>query len=660
MATNRYLDSVLRILPAIQARQITDLLNDFKATGEVRNADEYQAKLRELAVAINDTNPKPSFKQIRALVWHLATAEAHNIMMKALKNDIESIFLQVDEIGDKVDDHHFLFMKNILADMERGLTDQENTIRRLEWLAGEDNEFSVALVNSFISASLQKVPRSELGADTLYFDNRTYQNKTEVELPSAVASEHGQKLLLDTVNEPVIYPISVSLLTDASSYGTQIQTEINNDINNVTDGTRGTYWTRNVYLSESVEKVTTVIHLDFGVARDINYIIIQGATEIPFYVESINGIAPDGHIIALYSSSKEINGKDRIDFERTLTKSVQITFAVYSYIRAEYFIDAKSSMHDIFNPADSYDPIEFSKSLGPLAAEVVASENLIDILNIPTGNSQQVNSFLYPFALDNIWFGNSQYSDSGIFVSRPLKGNNFGVVAVRVDEEVNSGDIRNSIEYEIIKKDTAPQYKETKFPIPYLEQTSVVSERLILTKKEDSTINDAGALRFCPWVSTSYNPLVDDDPIVVYKNGEPLVKGSNYDIAIRLNPAEEQLDWVGGFAIGTSDTSVFSNYTLNPAKMWIKIIYPESSAVYTVNYTIRTSDTYITDNTIWLDKEKTVFLTNEGRVYFRRGNPDATIESELYLQITLRRNTASQSYTPVLNEYAVLGATYND
>ena len=62
---------------------------------------------------------------------------------------------------------------------------------------------------------------------------------------------------------------------------------------------------------------------------------------------------------------------------------------------------------------------------------------------------------------------------------------------------------------------------------------------------------------------------------------------------------------------------------------------------------------------MWLDENKTIFLSDEGKVHFRRDNPDITIESELYLQITLRRNTASQSSTPELREYALLGATYN-
>jgi hypothetical protein len=449
-------------------------------------------------------------------------------------------------------------------------------------------------------------------------------------------------------------------LSDSNSYGTQVQTDIDNNINNIIDGTRGTFWTRNVYLAEAVPKVTTVLDFDLGQAKDINYIIVEGATELPFYIESIEALAPDGHAVSLLNTETEVESWARIDFDRVMVKSVKVTFAVHSYVRAEYFIDRKATAHDVLSPTDSFDEVSAAQALGPLAAEVVASEDLVDILNIPTGNSQQINSFLYPFALDNVWFGNSQYADSGIFVSKPLKGNDFGVIAVQASEEVGSGTTRNSIEYEIIKRDLAPKYKETRFPIPSLGQTSVVSERLILTKREEnSTVNDAGALRFCPWVDPTYTGPPAEAPVLVYKNGELLACGADYHIAINLIGTGDQLEWVSSYIADGSDARVFSDYKLNPAKMWIKIVQPDSSAVYTVSYDIRTSDTYIDDDTMWLDKDKHVFLSDEGHVYFKRDNPDISVKSELYLQITLRRNTASQSTTPELDEYAVLGATYN-
>ena len=73
MGTSKYLNSILRIMPAVQARQITDLLQDLQSKGTVRNAGEYKDKLRELSVIVNDTVPKPSFQQVRSLVWTLCS-----------------------------------------------------------------------------------------------------------------------------------------------------------------------------------------------------------------------------------------------------------------------------------------------------------------------------------------------------------------------------------------------------------------------------------------------------------------------------------------------------------------------------------------------------------------------------------------------------------
>ena len=120
----------------------------------------------------------------------------------------------------------------------------------------------------------------------------------------------------------------------------------------------------------------------------------------------------------------------------------------------------------------------------------------------------------------------------------------------------------------------------------------------------------------------------------------------------------DHLYWVAAWDASESDTRDFSHYTLLPQKLWIRLKRPDSTAIYTVRYTIRTSDTYVDDNTVWLDHDKNIFLSEGGRVYFRRDNSDVTIESELYLQVTMRRNAASQSSTPELDEYALLGATY--
>ena len=664
MGTSKYLSSVLKVMPAVQARQIADLLQDLQSKGTIRNAGEYQDKLQELSALITGSVPKPSFQQIRSIVWALCSSDAHNAMMQAYKNDLEAAFLQVDEIGEKLDDHHELLMKNIITDLERGLNEQENYIRKLEWLANQNNEFSQVLVNSFVSSSLLQVPRSEFGSDSLYFDNRTYEQRTSVELPSALVSERGQKLMLDVTNDPVVKPVGVIIHSDSNSYETEVNVDIENPITNIIDGERGTFWFRNVYLQNKVSKVTTVLEFDLGKGKDIKYIIIEGGTQEPFFVENIEGITPDNYRITLDSTSREVDGKLRIDFTRSFLRSVKVTFAVYTYHKVDYWTPKSTDVHNILDTGDRYNRLIRRDNLAFVVRNALASDNLINLANVLDPISQQLNAFRYTFALDNVWFGSDLYKDAGVFVSKPIHVRNAGTLAIRADEQADTGTTRNNIEYEIIKIDRSPKYKETRFPIPKIDQNSVVSERLILTKRVNNTpIKNAGQLRFCPYIPNDYTGLLSQSvPITVYLNGESINCGSDWEFAFANSSiVNGGLDWKDVLTSG----STFSSYTLNPPKVWIKIINPSPSGVYTVDYTIRTSDYNINESgtneqqTIWLDADKTVYLNKDGRVHFKREDPDVTIESDIYLQITLRRNKASQSYTPELYEYAVLVSSYN-
>lgn len=657
MSNNKYLDSVLKIMPAVQARQIADLLQDLQATGQVRNATEYKAKLEELSALVNSNVPQPSFNQIRALVWALCSSEGHNIMTKAAKNDIEATFLQVDEIGEKLEDHHRLFMTNMLGDLEKSIQSQENTIRRLEWLADQNNEFSRVLVNNFSSSSLMRVPRSDLEADILYYDNRTFKNKSQTDLPSAVVSERGEKLILDVNKNPVVLPIRAKLKTDDRSYGTEVYVDYDSNLDNIIDGQAGTFWTRIVYVKERIPQVNTVLEFDLGLAKDISYAIIEGATPNAFSVLSIQGIAPGGNRIDLINEETQIDGKRRIDFPRTFLKSIVITFSVQTYTRSDYNLSGEEKVLDTFDSDNRFNGLLKKDILAPVVRKAMASDNMADLCNVPKYPTVSINYYNYTFALDNVWFGNSVYIDTGLFVSKPLSINNLGILAVRINSNTETTTVRNSIEYELIKIDRYPKYKITKVSIPYLGQTNVISERLIFTKRETNTVTyDVGMLRFLPYVPSVWE-LDDDDPIIVYKNGEALTS-TDWDFAISENTLTSNwtLNWQNGFLNAVD----WNNYKLSPLKMWIKINNPELNAVYTVDYTIRTSDSHAeTDNyTVWLDADKTIELSDRGRVLFVQKNADMTVESDAYLQITLRRNVASQAISPELYEYAVLASTY--
>jgi hypothetical protein len=662
MGTTKYLDSILRILPAVQARQISDLLNDLQAKGTVRNAEEYREKLQELSTVVNSDIPKPSFEQIRALVWNLCSSEAHNVMMQSFKNDIEASFLQVDEIGKKLDEHNELLMRNMIADLERGLNEQSNRILSLEWLADQSNEFTQVLVNSFVTATSLKVPRSELGADSFYFDNRTYKTQTEVDIPSAVVSERGEKLILDTVNDTPIQAVGIKETTDEYSYNTTINVDVDNDIENIIDGKRGTFWFKNVYLESPVAKVSTVLQFDFGVGKDIDYVIVEGATQEPFFIDSIEGIASDGSRVSLLSVSKEVEGKTRVDFDKTFLQAIKISFSVKTYHKQSYWTPKESNVHDAFIKANRFKRLERKNYIAPVSRKALASEKLAKLCNVPVEKSKQINSYKYTFGLDNVWFGGSLYKDSGIFVSKPLKVTNIGVLGIKTDETTETGVTRNTIECEIIKIDRKPFYKETRFPVLKIDEPETIIERLIPVKREtEAAVNDVGMLRFCPYIPSDWT-TGDTDPIIVYENGVALTIDTDWEYAFaELSGINKTFDWKTDFADGTN----FSLYTLSPPKVWIKLKNAKLNSVYTVSYKPRTSDYNINiagtneQATLWLDKDETVFLNKDGRIQFKRNDPDVTIESDIYLQITLRRNKPYQSVSPELLEYSVLATSYD-
>lgn len=687
---SKYLTSIMRVLPAVQARQITDMLNSLRTKGAVRDISEYEDTLKSLTSLVNADSPKPMFTPIRSLVWQLCSSDAHNTMMQAAKNDIEALFFQADDIATRLDDQHFFMMKSMMAELEHVIDEQQDTIRRLQILASSDNEFSKISVNSFRQTSLKCIDRSIIGSESLFFDNRTGNPVGEDDIPSAVVSEQGQKLILPVTNEPQILPVSVKLLTDSESYGTDIDSSMNNDLSSIIDGTQGTFWSRTVYLSDPVERMSTVLEFDLGAGRDINYCIVEGATREPCFISEMWGVAPDGRRINLMlrrtnlsadstiaGSTEglldeiEIYGKNRIDFEQAYVSRVRIKFTYPSFEKTDFYYDSGMSSSKAIDTQIS------SKDLGPndiasLARQVLISTDLAKICNVPETTTTHVNKICYFFALDNVWFGNSLYADTGIFVSEPVSvvspgilsvktsERNVGVTRTGIDEDLAQGEdgiLSNagSVEYEIIKRSLLKNglYKQEHFPIPFLGQTRVIRERLLLTMRTDNTtLNDTGFLRF--------TPIATDDPptcLQVYCNNELMYLGDaidGYKVAYTIDSSE---DLVFTSSPMTNPWDDLSNWTTPGYKLWIKINNPSANNIYTVDYDIKTSKP---NEIVYVDNTKTIFMGDAGRLEFRPTILNEDTEScSLYLQITLRRNSSYHSLSPEVHEYALLIAPYN-
>jgi hypothetical protein len=653
MGTSKYLDSVLRILPAIQARQISDLLSKLQASGQIKNISDYQLKLKELAAAINSSTPKPSFEMINAFVWNLCSSDLQNTLLQSAKNDIEALFLQVDEIGVKLSDHNILFMEGVISDLNRVIAEQEETISRLEWLKNPDNEFTTAITNTFSSSIIGRTERNMANTSFLYFDNRLQIGKPKTELPDAFVSEKGDKLILGSANDSIVIPVAVKEQMSSTSYSSDFSVDINTNINNIIDGQRGTFWTKNVYLPSAVPKVTTLIELNLGSSKDINYMIMETGITEPFIIEDLIGISYDGARIDLLNNPVTVDGLIRIDFPKNNISSVFLTISTNTYKKAEYHIPAENSIHDAVDTSNRFSKLSRRQAIEPAAAKALNSNNLTKVIGLEPVYEKRINSFLYSIVIDNIWFGNSEYNNVGIFVSKSLKISNIGALGLNTVEKEETGTIRNTIEYDIVKIDKFPKYTEQRFSILPIGSTLIPCERLILTKRSDRNnyINSVGMLRFCPHVKENWT-TGDSVPIVVYKNGAELRISSDWDFAISKIT---DFEWKGSFELANK----FEYFTLSPANMFIRILNPDETAVYTVSYTARTSDAYSIDTKLWLDSNQTIYMNRDNKIYFVQDDPDISIDSEVYLQITMRRNSAVSSTTPELESYVLLGASYS-
>ena len=83
----KYLDKFKSTIPAVQGRQIFQLLNGMKDAGNIRSVNEYNQKLQELSEHLRGTSPQPLSKFFTAFVGNLIDSDRFNAMVKAIGFD---------------------------------------------------------------------------------------------------------------------------------------------------------------------------------------------------------------------------------------------------------------------------------------------------------------------------------------------------------------------------------------------------------------------------------------------------------------------------------------------------------------------------------------------------------------------------------------------
>jgi len=654
MAGSSYLSTLLNILPAVQTRQIMDILAGLQNSGGVLTPKEFEDKLKELTAVVNKENRiLPTFELSLALPRELCRSSIYNGMLTRAKNDINSAFLQLDEIGSKLEDHNILFVDSMIRDLDYSVDRQQETIKRLKWLAGKTNEFTYAIVDQLVNP--RSIDRSSVEVKKLY--NLYYDDRSD-DIQNPLAYDPlGKKLTISANNTDKVRPTSAQHLSNAYSYQTENEVDDpDNKLVNLIDGKKGTFWTRNIYSSVKREKVTTVLQFNFDTAKDVSYISIESGSSEPVFISSIVGVSPEGNEIDIYNTSVEIDGRKRIDFGSPFfVRSIIVFFETKTYKKIDYVVPKDVEILDVFESNDVFARMVKKEKLGKFTRKVIVSDKAADACLIPEDSKlPKIEKYRYLFSLDNVWFGNENYLASGMFVSKPLKIENVGTVGISTEDEVNTlNGVSDAIEYDIAKVDQLPRYNVTIIPVPKINQTSVESERLVFSARiNSSTLDDMAVLRFCPLVPSDWE-IGDDYPVNIYKNGNVLDLGTDWQLAVSSvdNSLGSELDLKSSFFYITD----FDTWNLLPQKMVVVINNIDPNAVYTASYSLRFSDSPGND-TVWLDDTRESYI-EKGKVVFKR--PDNLVKSNIYLIAKMRRNLSLDTSTPKLYEYSLLGSAYN-
>jgi len=637
----RYLNEFASIVPAIQGKQILELLNSEKDSGEIRTLSEYQTRLQELTAILKNTDPQPTYKLYPAIVGKPIRSDAFNLMLTLLLNDLETSFKEIQNIAEVLQIHKTLINENILNNLKFAINDLDNKILIQEFLNSDQNGFTLAQFNTFKQGDQLSSKRSDATAGNTFVDNQSGGPISAIY--DATVDLVGEKLIMAPQRTKFLKLKDAKLLIDAETRLSEIDVEFpGSNIRNIIDNETGTYWVRPILLG-APDKSGVIVKVEAILPgyQDINFVELEPATLAGYDLEQIEYVDVNTEIQLLDVDPVFVDKKIRLDFSVVTTKKLIFKFNQKTYKNVQYSYNQDSRLWDRAIAQDVITLDDFDKTqVNDELLAVLNSEELRSLNDITAENEyQDVNMTEYLVGLDNIKLGFTQYYNLGLFVSSVLEGNNVGIFGLQTEENRISnlsGFPVSSFEYNVFKQNFASDgslVDSEEFNILPAGHNTITHERLIFNETFGNT-DDTGTLRFYP-------DTTGGDPII-YKDFVALTIGTS---------TTETSPITGG------DYIHIDRGTLTPGSFKIRLDELTPSSIYTVSYTPKYSGA-AANSEIWLNKQRTMKLRSANIVEFTNERPNATVvTSKLYLTILMRNNSSDDTNTTSLEQYRLLIGT---
>lgn len=668
---SKYLDKFKSTMPAVQGKQVLQLLNGMKDRGTITSVAEYNAKLQELTEHLKGTNPQPIFNFFKAEVGEAIGSDTFNAMVDATTFDLEAVFQEANNIATVLDLHKTLYKLTVLKALEKAVKDLEKTITLYEFLNRDRNGFTQAQFNTFNEIDGGTSKRTDAGASNLFHDSR---RKTDIRADEDCQVDLlGEQLVLPAASSEELKVVEVTLVDDAdTTVPVRDVQHVTADLQNIRDQRKYTYWVYPVLSSDPVAGgVKIKLKLDLGGIRELNSIEIEPACPFPMTLEKISYISEDSQTRTIYFNSS-VESDISYNLGGIETQFLMMTFIQETVESAAYFRNPIGGMWERVWEDDldveNSDSDRVDRLLDHMRAGIPDAfiREMLDISE--TDQTERVDAHQYTFGFDNIRVYLTKYRPRGLFVGKKFTIDQVGLLGLRASEDNPSVQIGNNFypqfafEYSIVKYDYDASgafiSKEVIPILPTEDGGQVQHERLFLSfTGPDSSVPNVATLRFTPDITGS-TPVLTKNLTDTLVMGDGSLEIHDYEVIVEGDDWDVGANWKGSWSEVLARLDAQSGF-YTPTTVYIKFHNPSIHSVYTASYQASTRNT---DSPDALPRKLLDFVTIQDNFVLRCGiEKESTVKtSDLYLVAMMRNNYIYQTATPALLEYKLLVSSYDN
>lgn len=662
MAIAKYLEKYRSALAKTQGQQVLKTLLGKKDSGEIRNLDEFKDRLKKLTTELLSNKIRPTFRLWPAIPGEEISSEQYNDMLERIHNDLETAFREANTI-DEVLAAHCELINNVSLKVLRYATNNiESQVELYEFIEKNPHGFDDCLFRTFRDSEGVATNRFDKNAAILFVDPRTKQ--TVSASYDAAVDYVGERVLLPATENSYVQIRSARQVPTSGMRFSEVDVQFStSSIDNILDGTNGTYWAYPVLLSSpSTTGCSVKIELDFGNVQDVNFLDIEPASHFPMALVSISYYDANQDLYSLYTTETILKRPIRIHFSRVTAQRLVIE------LRQDNFRELQCQ----FKPGESiiYKAISGSDPAGTdisaeLQAATTSSFVLEDAFHVKTSIVPLRKFYEYLIGIDNVRAGICSFQDKGIYVSVPKVVTEPGLLSLRTIEKrpyidqttstayfsdytypvrTDTEDAKcysGSTEFWVVAcfRDSAGYLISTdQIPVLPLGASRVYHEQLPLWKITDSSFTRANA------GSLMFFAQADWGDVLVYRNGALLTHGTDWIFSVDADLTQTD---------PTADTRMLRGIEL--------VEEPQTLDIYTVSYTPTLSTAQFVPTTESL--LKTVSLRGSSSIRLVANNVIAidkqigsyqVASADMYLVAIFRSNTANVDVSPAVEEFMLV------